>query len=483
MPRWVIVFVTSLLILSIASLLHDQNNAQSSPAPLDRLGKGHIQNIDRYDDQLAVATSNGLYILPGDRHLLPDTALITALWSADGTQIAAVSDTAAYIIAEDIEREIALTMPNIFSADWHDNRLAVGSAEGVHVFDAQTGNLFSAMTMRNVLTVAWSPDGETLAVGGSFGEMGLWRGEAEKIVEGITGTLSALAWSPDGTYVLAATQDATLHLIDPDGTIHATLTDTGMAAPRDVAWSPDGTQFATGEAGNYGERRIINVWTLADVLDGQQTPQVTYGPHGSSVMALAWSPDGLISASADGTIRRWTDDGYNTLYDGFYHFVSRITWLDAQTVRVMYSDAQRDWNITTGAVTATRPEQGGVDVTDGGRITAYTASGASFAEVDGSDIFTTETANGAQPLTITTPYTRLSALAWSPDEGKIATIGLLDDVWWVAVYDGLTGDNVVAYAAHPGDTRTYALAWSPDSRSLASGSWDGIVRLWDVPNQ
>jgi WD40 repeat protein/serine/threonine protein kinase len=66
--------------------------------------------------------------------------------------------------------------------------------------------------------------------------------------------------------------------------------------------------------------------------------------------------------------------------------------------------------------------------------------------------------------------------AISPDGGRIAS-GSQDGI--VKIWDAQTGRNLASFVAHPHHVRS--LAFSPDSRRLATVSWDKTVKLWDVP--
>jgi WD40 repeat protein len=71
----------------------------------------------------------------------------------------------------------------------------------------------------------------------------------------------------------------------------------------------------------------------------------------------------------------------------------------------------------------------------------------------------------------------ITALAWSPDGNRIAVAGAAPEV---NVYDAGTGARVAACKGHAAGI--YGVAFSPDSATLATGGFDGTVRLYDPSN-
>jgi WD40 repeat protein len=69
----------------------------------------------------------------------------------------------------------------------------------------------------------------------------------------------------------------------------------------------------------------------------------------------------------------------------------------------------------------------------------------------------------------------VTAVAFSPDSKTVAS-GSLDKT--VRLWDAMTGEKRPKLVGH--DNRVTAVAFSPDGKTVASGSWDKTARLWDT---
>src|SRR6266550_1689097 len=117
------------------------------------------------------------------------------------------------------------------------------------------------------------------------------------ICSGHTSRVTAVAWSPRGTYIATASFDKAVRIWD---TAHGSSTISYRGhwdRVQSVTWSPDGKHVAS--ASDDG---TVQVW---DATTGKQV--LIYRGHSNAVNAVAWSPDGkrIASASEDKSVQVW----------------------------------------------------------------------------------------------------------------------------------------------------------------------------------
>lgn len=173
-----------------------------------RLASGSEDNTLRLWD---TAAAQEVLTLAGDSNLV--NALAAA--SPDGVPLPAWNPTTERILAGSTEapgriRSLA------FSPD--GTTLASGSTDGkVRFWDAESGALRSTFAAHDglVLALAFSPSGAVLASGGSDTLVRLWNPEGEHlnaILRGHTDSVSALAFSADGELLASGGRDNYIQL-------------------------------------------------------------------------------------------------------------------------------------------------------------------------------------------------------------------------------------------------------------------------------
>jgi len=142
---------------------------------------------------------------------------------------------------------------------------------------------------------------------------------------------------------------------------------------------------------------------------------------------------------------------------------SATSWSRDGTLAVVLRDGTtRLWRADTGATP--------LDLPRGGRFLAWRHDGGALATC-GDALTAWNTKDDAR---IWTREGRCQALGWSPDDERLA-VGFGSELYVVA---GDSGGDVGPVLRHPAEPT--AVAWSPDGTRLATVAIDGYLRLWDV---
>ena len=178
---------------------------------------------------------------------------------------------------------------------------SIGGDDTIRLWDSRTGKNIAVLRQSHEgepSSVAFSPDGKTLAFGGA-GTIELRDASSGKrlaLCSGHTDRVCSLEFSPDGKTLASASLDGSAKLWDAlAGKCRATLP--GIPGwPSNVAFSPDGNTLASA-----GEKRTIKLWDTTTGANTATLKPIGYnynldGPAG--MRYLAFSPDGKRLAAA-----------------------------------------------------------------------------------------------------------------------------------------------------------------------------------------
>jgi WD40 repeat protein len=286
-----------------------------------------------------------------------------------------------------------------------------------------------------ITALAFSPDNSEIASSG-YHEVNLWKSSdttLDRRLRPLSERIYDIAYSPDGKWLATASGDpgqygsVKLWLTEPNG---------GGKAVRDlaegsdsfftVAFSPDSKLIAAA-----GADRAIRIW---EAETGKEL--ATIEDHADWIFDLAFSPDGkrLASASRDKTSKVFDVVKKESLvtFPGHAETVYCVSFSpDGKLVATGGADNQiRIWN----------PDDDGKQVRNIGGF--------------GGAVFRLQYNGEGKQL-----------IACSADKT-------------LRVVNPADGANLRTLTGH--NDWVYSFALSPDGKTVASGSWDGEVRLWNL---
>lgn len=339
----------------------------------------------------------------------------------------------------------------------------------------------------------------------------IWDGRTGRLSATLTAHtrwIRALSLSPDGDVLASGDESKTIHLWDvKSGTRLATfkVPTGGIYA---LAFSPNGNLLASGHADG-----TIRLWDATKTEErwwdaiGQYMPSLILNGHKAKVTRLAFSPDGktLISGSRDGTLRGWDTLSGSQRFSRsafmgpirglvFAEKGSTLASVNNLGLSTFGTVQHRLWDIGTGSqlsmhelnaieakaispdgtVLVAKESRGGFTLWDMRQHRSLSA----LAAVHPKDDLNVKFGFSSDSKTFASGDKDGSVRLWDiPHRSQSAIKRFFTPSPEVQpLFTGFSHKGRFSHKGHSGYVS--ALAFSPDSKILASGGWDGRIRLW-----
>ena len=474
------------------------------PAPegaASRIGKGSPAVLALSGDgaNLAVGTNTGIYSFEAqsmqERWSLPSDKPVNALaFSPNGQLLVAGLDDGSLFLFNADTGEIVNSLRGgeagvealawqtaddsghqLLATGFNDGNMII-SAIGQEPFTVEVvGDLDRSQT--GVTVMAFSPNRRILVTGNRSGIIQFWDTDTMTYLGALEGhrarsPVRSLRWSSGGDYLYSGADDGNVIVWDIAG---LEVSEVIEAHPEDVlavGLSPDDLTLSS-----IGVDGSVKFWSSGDGGGVGAVPS-----EAGELTAAAISGDGgtFATVGESGEIQIWAGDRDTfTRRLSFEGFSQENIWAGAAA---WSPDGERLAEGLWNQVLVWEPERGEILLRFEGHESAVTnlawsPSGDKLASTSRDEqVIIWDADTGEILKTLDGHQAGVTDLAWSPDEERIATAGSTDNS--VIVWNADTGQSLGSLFGP--DEALWSVAWSPDGGTLAIGSNQGRVLLWDA---
>lgn len=448
------------LVQTIGNGLPVERIALTSDNAMVVLGHRSTSTLWRVQDGTALHTFSGEFAA-----LSPNGSLLATTKDAKDAKLW-VWHVADGVLRYDLAISAKWITDAAFSPD--GQTLAVGDNTGiVALFKAADGTALRRLPKQGdyLYECTFTPNSITLACRANDKIVRLWRvadGTLLHTLDTPASSVDTMRLAPDGTILATASYTDSIRLWRvTDGSLLQTIPDQGT----NITFSPDGTRLVIDD-------NVVREWQVSDgsKLGERIGPQAWRYSTPSSDGALRLTSGIGVWRAADGTVVGPFHEGF--AYGGFAP--DGQTFWTAESAGVVNLRRTRDGRLIhtlkmpnyNGCIQAT------VFAPDGTTIAASTREGA---------VHIWRVADGTLERTFAVPkndnsfFNNIQSLAYTPD-GRVLAVGASNGpIWLWNIADGTVLNTLRGH----GDAVT-TLAFSADGALLSSVGRDGTTRLWGV---
>ncbi|HET7219714.1 MAG TPA: hypothetical protein VFJ02_16775, partial [Vicinamibacterales bacterium] len=360
-----------------------------------------------------------------------------------------------------------------FSADG-TRLVSAGADSTARIWDVRTGSPIGVLEHAAAVDdVAFTPDGTRIVTAGWEAAISVWDASTltrVRQLEGHTSLVMSLAIDRSRGTLASTGVDGTIRLWDlASGRERSRIRAAAGRHVRSVSFAPDGRQLAT-----VSDSGILRFW---DVDAGETSQEAkTLRGHSDRVTCLSFSPDEsrLITGSRDGTARIWRTDTGDEVAVLRHEGIVNAAQFSPDGATVITADdtsgGMAIWDAASGRRLRSLRAGGAIVVP------RFTPDGSHVVAISGmSGIVRWNTSTWSIDAETNTdlPLGRMSAV--SPDGSTFVTANDSGQVRFWSV----TSLRELTPASNAHSSVVSSIEFSPHGEMMATGGFDGSVRLWD----